>query len=141
MLSFPSSFLCRSFIPPLLSFSLCFLFAFCSSGIVIVFLKLSPQIEEEEDEIRKMNEMILQAKVYAIRDAQMQEKKAIKSELDQEQRRLDEVHYFLSNHHIFSFCVQLALCNFVIRCSCSCVFPLVFFLKKKNTSPTPFPCN
>lgn len=48
-------------------------------------------IEEQEDEIRKMNEMIAQAKVYAIRDAQLSEKSAIKKELEEEERRLDDL--------------------------------------------------
>eukprot|EP00048_Salpingoeca_helianthica_P021820 m.14585 g.14585 ORF g.14585 m.14585 type:complete len:530 (-) comp6463_c0_seq1:162-1751(-) len=48
-------------------------------------------IEEQEDEIRKMNEMIAQAKVYAIRDAQLAEKEAIKHELEDEERRLDDL--------------------------------------------------
>lgn len=50
-----------------------------------------PQIEEQEDEIKRMNELIAQAKVYAIRDAQLSEKDAIRAELVAEERRLDEV--------------------------------------------------
>ena len=49
------------------------------------------QIEEQEDEIKRMNELIAQAKVYAIRDAQLSEKDAIRAELVAEERRLDEV--------------------------------------------------
>eukprot|EP01147_Barroeca_monosierra_P006929 gene6929-9560_t len=49
------------------------------------------QMEEEEDEIKHLNEMILQAKIYAIRDAQLAEKQAIEKEITDEQHRLDEM--------------------------------------------------
>lgn len=48
-------------------------------------------IEEQEDEIKRMNAMIAQAKVYAIRDAQLAEKDVIKAELAAEDRRLDDL--------------------------------------------------
>ncbi len=38
-----------------------------------------------------MNDLIAQAKVYAIRDAQLAEKDAIRAEMEAEERRLDEV--------------------------------------------------
>lgn len=49
------------------------------------------QLEEDEDEIKALNEMILQAKIYAIRDKQLQEKAEIEEEEKLEQQRLDEV--------------------------------------------------
>ena len=56
-----------------------------------LFLNLILQIEEQEDEIKKMNDLIAQAKVYAIRDAQLAEKEAIKNEMYAEERRLDNI--------------------------------------------------
>ena len=48
-------------------------------------------MEEQEDEIKQLNEMILSAKCHAIREAQLTEKKIIKQELKAEEARLDEV--------------------------------------------------
>eukprot|EP00051_Salpingoeca_urceolata_P004904 m.68742 g.68742 ORF g.68742 m.68742 type:complete len:558 (+) comp13925_c0_seq1:220-1893(+) len=47
--------------------------------------------EEEEDEIKRLNEMILQAKVYAIRDAQMQEKVQLHEQDRDYELRLDQM--------------------------------------------------
>jgi len=49
------------------------------------------QLNEQEDEIKKLNEIILNAKCHAIRDAQLQEKKEIQDELAEENKRLDEM--------------------------------------------------
>jgi len=46
---------------------------------------------EENDEIRHLNELILEAKCHAIRDAQVHEKSKLKSELCQENDRLDSI--------------------------------------------------
>ncbi|XP_063803078.1 cilia- and flagella-associated protein 45 isoform X1 [Pseudophryne corroboree] len=46
---------------------------------------------EQEDEIKKLNEMILNAKCYAICDAQLLEKKVISKELEEERKRLDQM--------------------------------------------------
>ncbi|XP_075048145.1 cilia- and flagella-associated protein 45 [Mixophyes fleayi] len=46
---------------------------------------------EQEDEIKKLNEMILNAKCYAICDAQLLEKKVICQELEEEHKRLDQM--------------------------------------------------
>ncbi|XP_072284597.1 cilia- and flagella-associated protein 45 [Pyxicephalus adspersus] len=46
---------------------------------------------EQEDEIKKLNEMILNAKCHAIRDAQMLERKVITNELEEESKRLDQM--------------------------------------------------
>ena len=53
--------------------------------------KAQEQMEEEEDEIKKLNELILNAKCHAIRDAQLIEKVEIKKELLDEEKRLDEM--------------------------------------------------
>ncbi|XP_026782837.3 cilia- and flagella-associated protein 45 [Pangasianodon hypophthalmus] len=44
---------------------------------------------EQEDEIKKLNELIQGAQCHAVRDVQIQEKKQILSELQEEERRLD----------------------------------------------------
>eukprot|EP01137_Pigoraptor_chileana_P000364 Opistho-2@36414 len=46
-------------------------------------------IDEEEDEIKHMNELLLNAKCMAIRDVQIHEKQLIRRELVDEDRRLD----------------------------------------------------
>ncbi len=48
-------------------------------------------MEEQEDEIKQLNEMILAAKCHAIREAQIAEKQVILHEIKQEELRLDEV--------------------------------------------------
>ena len=53
--------------------------------------KARMQLEEQEDEIKALNEMILQAKIYAIRDAQLAEREAMRKEQLEEERRLDQV--------------------------------------------------
>ncbi|OCT69358.1 hypothetical protein XELAEV_18040673mg [Xenopus laevis] len=46
---------------------------------------------EQEDEIKRLNEVILHTKCHAIRDAQVLEKNQISKELDTEERRLDQM--------------------------------------------------
>ncbi|KAM4013241.1 cilia- and flagella-associated protein 45 isoform 2-T2 [Anomaloglossus baeobatrachus] len=46
---------------------------------------------EQEDEIKKLNEMILNAKCHAIRDAQILEKSLISKEMGNEGKRLDQM--------------------------------------------------
>lgn len=53
--------------------------------------KAQEQMEEQEDEIKKLNETILNAKCHAIRDAQLIEKVEIKKEVLEEDKRLDEM--------------------------------------------------
>ena len=48
-------------------------------------------MEEQEDEIKKLNELILNAKCHAIRDAQLVEKVDVKKEVLEEEKRLDEM--------------------------------------------------
>ncbi|XP_041373036.1 cilia- and flagella-associated protein 45-like [Gigantopelta aegis] len=47
--------------------------------------------QEQEDEIKYLNELILNAKCHAIRDAQILEKGQIKREMTEEERRLDKM--------------------------------------------------
>ncbi|CAB4014147.1 Hypothetical predicted protein [Paramuricea clavata] len=53
--------------------------------------KATEQMEEQEDEIKKLNELILNAKCHAIRDAQLVEKVEVKKEMLDEETRLDEM--------------------------------------------------
>lgn len=53
--------------------------------------KANEQMEEQEDEIKKLNELILNAKCHAIRDAQLIEKVEVKKEGLEEEKRLDEM--------------------------------------------------
>lgn len=46
-------------------------------------------MEEQDDEIKKLNELILNAKCHAIRDAQLQEKEEVLSTMKDEEARLD----------------------------------------------------
>jgi len=47
------------------------------------------KLQEQEDEIKKLNELILNAKCHAIRDAQILERDQIKKEMESEEKRLD----------------------------------------------------
>jgi len=47
------------------------------------------QLQEQEDEIKALNELILNAKCHAIRDAQILEKDQISTEMEHEEKRLD----------------------------------------------------
>ena len=49
------------------------------------------QMAEELDDVKKMNQMMLYAKVVTIRDAQLNEKKIIEKERLEEERRLDTI--------------------------------------------------
>ncbi|RDD41751.1 Cilia- and flagella-associated protein 45 [Trichoplax sp. H2] len=49
------------------------------------------QLCEQDDEIKYLNELILNAKCHAIRDLQLNEKQEIKVDAKSEQRRLDEM--------------------------------------------------
>eukprot|EP00842_Homolaphlyctis_polyrhiza_P004369 jgi/Hompol1/4933/HPOL_004045-RA len=51
--------------------------------------KAQMQIEEQEDDIKHMNELMLYAKCVSIRDTQVEEKKWIQKERRQEEARLD----------------------------------------------------
>lgn len=51
--------------------------------------KARQQIDEEQDEVKYLNEQMLYAKCVSIRDAQVEEKKQIIREREEEERRLD----------------------------------------------------
>lgn len=53
--------------------------------------KANEQRQEQEDEIKRLNELILNVKVHAIRDAQLVEKQQIKKEVKDEDKRLDQM--------------------------------------------------
>jgi len=53
--------------------------------------KAQLQKDEEEDSIKKLNEMVLEAKCMAIRDAQLEEKKHIQTAMKEEGLRLDRM--------------------------------------------------
>lgn len=56
-------------------------------------------MEEQEDEIKKLNEIILNARCHAIRDEQLVEKTEIKQEQLEEDKRYEE---FFSNVQTFN---------------------------------------
>ena len=45
-------------------------------------------MEEQDDEIKKLNELMLNAKCHAIRDAQLKEKAEIKDAMEEEEVRV-----------------------------------------------------
>ncbi|XP_052804822.1 cilia- and flagella-associated protein 45-like isoform X2 [Mya arenaria] len=51
--------------------------------------KATEMRQEQEDEIKHLNELILNAKCHAIRDAQILEKGQVRGEMDEEEKRLD----------------------------------------------------
>ena len=46
-------------------------------------------MDEQDDEIKKLNEVILNAKCHAIRDTQLKEKEEIERAMREEEERLD----------------------------------------------------
>ena len=46
-------------------------------------------MDEQDDEIKKLNEVILNAKCHAIRDTQLKEKEEIEKAMREEEERLD----------------------------------------------------
>lgn len=57
----------------------------------VLLQKALQQRQEQEEEIKALNEVISNAKIQAIRDAQILEKEQIKKELQQEDLRLDHM--------------------------------------------------
>ena len=51
--------------------------------------KAQMQIDEEQDDVKHMNQMVLYSKVVTIRDKQLEENKRLESEWTQEQKKLD----------------------------------------------------
>ncbi|KAJ1509457.1 Cilia- and flagella-associated protein 45, partial [Coelomomyces lativittatus] len=56
-----------------------------------LLLKAQMQLEEEEEDVKKLNEYMLYSKCVAVRDAQILEKSIINREWKHESRRLDEM--------------------------------------------------
>lgn len=53
--------------------------------------KAKYMMEEQDDEIKKVNELVLNAKCHAIRDAQLREKEEIARVMREEELRLDDM--------------------------------------------------
>ncbi len=53
--------------------------------------KAKYMMEEQDDEIKKLNELILNAKCHAIRDAQLREKEEMERAMKNEELRLDDM--------------------------------------------------
>merc|ERR1719446_1406436 len=54
-------------------------------------IEMQQQMEKELDDVKKMNQMMLYAKVVTIRDAQLNEKKVVQKERLEEERRMDTI--------------------------------------------------
>lgn len=54
-----------------------------------LIVKANTMLEEQDDEIKKLNEYIHNAKVHTIRDAQLQDKEDIEKSRQEEEARLD----------------------------------------------------
>merc|ERR1719409_789243 len=54
-----------------------------------VLEKAKQMLDEEMDDVKHMNQMMLYSKVVTIRDAQIQEKRAVQGEREEEERQLD----------------------------------------------------
>merc|ERR1719409_258285 len=54
-----------------------------------VLEKAKQMMDEEMDDVKHMNQMMLYSKVVTIRDAQIQEKRAVQGEKEEEERQLD----------------------------------------------------
>ncbi|VEL33969.1 unnamed protein product [Protopolystoma xenopodis] len=57
----------------------------------VLLQKAMEQRQEQEDEIKALNELILNAKIQAVRDAQIMEKEQVIKEVVDEERRLDDM--------------------------------------------------
>merc|ERR1719236_373216 len=54
-----------------------------------VLEKAKNKLDEEMDDVKHMNQMMLYSKVVTIRDAQIQEKRSVQAEKEEEERQLD----------------------------------------------------
>merc|ERR1712078_15387 len=54
-----------------------------------VLEKAKQALDEEMDDVKHMNQMMLYSKIVTIRDAQIQEKRYIQQEKEEEERQLD----------------------------------------------------
>lgn len=51
--------------------------------------KAQKQLDEDHDDVKHMNQMVLYSKVVTIRDKQLEENKTLEENWNQEQKRLD----------------------------------------------------
>merc|ERR1711933_618684 len=54
-----------------------------------VLERAKQQMDEEMDDVKHMNQMMLYSKIVTIRDAQIQEKRTVQAEKEEEERQLD----------------------------------------------------
>merc|ERR1712203_851568 len=54
-----------------------------------VLERAKQQMDEEMDDVKHMNQMMLYSKIVTIRDAQIQEKRSVQAEKEEEERQLD----------------------------------------------------
>merc|ERR1712139_629878 len=54
-----------------------------------VLEKAKRMLDEEMDDVKHMNQMMLYSKIVTIRDAQIQEKRQVQAEREEEERQLD----------------------------------------------------
>merc|ERR1719291_1516371 len=60
-----------------------------SSQANSVLRKAKQMLDEEMDDVKHMNQMMLYSKIVTIRDAQIQEKRGVQAEKEEEERQLD----------------------------------------------------
>lgn len=58
-------------------------------GVETLLTKAQALMDEEQDDVKKMNQMVLYSKVVTIRDQQLIESKNLESEWVREQKKLD----------------------------------------------------
>lgn len=58
-------------------------------GVETLLTKAQALMDEEQDDVKKMNQMVLYSKVVTIRDQQLVESKNLESEWVREQKKLD----------------------------------------------------
>lgn len=58
-------------------------------GVETLLTKAQALMDEEQDDVKKMNQMVLYSKVVTIRDQQLLESKNLESEWVREQKKLD----------------------------------------------------
>jgi len=58
-------------------------------GVETLLTKAQTLMDEEQDDVKKMNQMVLYSKVVTIRDQQLIESKTLEAEWVREQKKLD----------------------------------------------------
>jgi len=59
------------------------------AGVETLLTKAQTLMDEEQDDVKKMNQMVLYSKVVTIRDQQLIESKTLEAEWVREQKKLD----------------------------------------------------